>query len=343
MQTTEAIPAPDPSQDPTQGQDPTALTAGGGADQQFMSPDDMGGGDMGGGDAGAPPTLNDPNDQGGDFDPNSMPGHSSFMGGVDSQHPGSDQMLAEDDTAVSPEEQQAYDDFVTRGLMFLNDTRKPLGKNGKPNENAKSPADTIISHLNVRGFGADQAVGRTTAQICWLIFSNAQHQGVKYPPDVVYHGADEIMSHVYEIGVQSGAIKNPPPPDSPQEQHLLGMAKMYACQYFGNNVIDSGLNNQDEAKQFYQQQMQREADSGSLDHWDPRQDMSPGQLSDFLARASSGKAALADMRKGPPQSISDYQQRGAPSLLSSYQNQQQAPPAEGDQGDQGGGEEAPPA
>lgn len=256
--------------------------------------------------------------------------HGATMGGQDSQHPVSGQMLTEDDTAVSPAEQKYYDDFVTRALMFMNDPRKPLGKNGKENSDGKAPRDVIIDHLNVRGMSADAAVGRTTAQIAWLIFANAKHNGVDYPPDVLYHGADEIMSHVYEIGVQSGAIKNPPPPDSPEEQKLLGMAKMYACQFFGNNVIDSGLNDQQANRQYYLQQMQREADTGGLDNWEPNQNMSPEQLTNFMAKASQGNAALASMRTGAPSSISDFQKRGTPSLMPAGggAQQQQPPPQE---------------
>jgi hypothetical protein len=314
------------------------------------TPDDM----QGGADLGADPNA-DPAAMGGDdtdvgADPNvdgldNEPGgddqvapHSAFMGGEDSQHPASDQMLTQDDTYVSPEEQQAYDDFVTRALLFMNDPRIPAGKNGKPDNTRKAPRDVIIDHLNIKGMPADVAVGRTTAQICWLIFSNALHNGVHYPPDVLYHGSDEVMSHVYEIGVQSGAIKNPPPPDSPEEQHLLGMAKMYATEFFGDNVINAGLDNQDEARQFYLQQIKREADSGAMENWNPGDQMSPAQLNDFLARSSQGKASLASMRAKPPSSISDYQSRGSPSLSAAIQQQQQAPPPDqGAAGQQGGG------
>jgi hypothetical protein len=332
------------------------LPAGGGADP---------GAAPGGPPQGADPTVSGEAqaaaDPGGDFmagggaDPTASPGteysdeevaaadHSGAVtAGPSGQHQTSGVMESADETEVSQQEQHAYDDFVTRALLFINDPRKPAGKDGKPNEDGKAPRDVIIDHLNVTGMKADQAVGRTTAQVAWLLFTNAKHQGVDYPPDVLYHGADEIMSHVYEIGVRSGAIKNPPPADSPQEQKLLGMAKLYACQYFGNNVIDSGLNNQDEARQFYMQQLQREADSGALEHWNPSDQISPNQLSDFLSRAAQGKAALASGRYKPPSSISDFQSRGHPRLVPQGgapggAPQQQAPPP-----DQGGDPNADP-
>lgn len=271
--------------------------------------------------------------------------HGASMGGNDSQFPSSDTMLTQDETQVAPEEQKAYDDFVSRSLLFISDTRKPLGKNKQPDQNQKSPADVIIDHLNIKGMPADQAIGRTTAQVCWLIYTNAMHQNVTYPPDVVYHGADEVMSHVYEIGVRSGAIKNPPPPDSPEEQKLLGMAKMYATQFFGNNVLDAGLNDQKGAQQFYMEQMKREADTGAYENWSPSDTMSPDQLSGFMSRAAQGKGALASMRKGAPSSISDFQGRGTPSLVPRGGAPQAPPPDQGapppDQGgDTGGAEEA---
>lgn len=275
-------PAADPSADPS---------AGGG---DFIS-------------AGAAPEVDDAQVAGAQ--------HGAAMAGVDATHPVSGEMLTTDDSAVSPDEQHAYDDLVTRCLLFINDPRKPAGKGGQPNEQAKAPRDVIIDHLNVKGMPADVAVGRTTAQVIWLMFSNAKHQGVDYPPDVLYHGADEVMSHIYEIGVKSGAIKNPPPPDSPEEQKLLGMAKMYATQFFGNNVIDAGMNNQDEARAYYQSQMQREADTGALENWSPSDSMTPEQLTGFLARASQGKAALADQRYRVPTNIQDFRSRGAPTLM----------------------------
>lgn len=325
------------------GADPSADPSAAGDPSQGAPPPTQGGFmDGADDDAGAP--LN--TDTGGDVDLSQVQ-HGASMGGNDSQFPGSDTMLTQDETAVSPDEQKAYDDFVSRALLFMNDTRKPLGKDRKPDQNQKSPADVIIDHLNIKGMPADQAVGRTTAQICWLIYTNAMHQKLTYPPDVVYHGADEVMSHVYEIGVRSGAIKNPPPPDSPQEQKLLGMAKMYATQFFGNNVIDAGLNDQKGAQDFYMQQMKREADTGSYEKWSPSDTMSPDQLSGFMARAASGKGALATMRAKPPSTIRDFQGRGTPSLVppgGSPQPQAAAPdqggaPPPDDQGDTG--EEAP--
>jgi hypothetical protein len=286
--------------------------------------------------------MQDGNDPAGDDANLAGVQHGASMGGADSQHPGSDAMLSQDDTQVSPDEQRAYDDFVTRALLFISDTRKPLGKNRQPNTSAKAPADIIIDHLNVKGLPADQAVGRTTAQVCWLIFTNAKHQNVDYPPDVLYHGADEVMSHIYEIGVRSGAIKNPPPPNSPQEQKLLGMAKMYACQYFGNNVIDSGMNDQDAARAFYQQQIKREADTGGLDNWSPHQVMSPTQLTNYMARAAQGKGSLASMRKGAPSTIQDFKSQGHPSIVppgGAPQPPQAAPADDGSGQDDGSGDD----
>jgi hypothetical protein len=115
--------------------------------------------------------------------------------------------------------------------------------------------------------------------------------------------------------VKSGVIKGAPPPDSREESELVAHAKFYAAQYFGTNVINSGLDDKEANRDYYMRQMQREAESGQYDQWDPRESFSPQQLTDFLSRATNGKASLASQVKGPPTSIQDFQQRGAPSFV----------------------------
>lgn len=266
-----------------------------------------------------------------DFNPASADG--ATMAGASAEHPVTGTLATTDASQVSPDEQRMYDDFVTRCMLFMNDPRKPIGKTGKPNEEAKSPRDVIIDHLNIAGMKSYDAVGRTAAQICWLIYTNGLRNNVRYPPDVVFHAADEVLWAVYTLGVQAGVIKNPPAPDSKEESELVGRAKFSAAQYFGQNTIDAGLNDQQANREYYMQQMKREADSGQYEQWDPRQQFSPQQLTDFLARASSGKAALAAQTQRAPTSISDFQKAGAPSFVK--------PGGAGGAG--GAGQAAPPA
>lgn len=246
-----------------------------------------------------------------------MPGSTdgTEMVGSAAEHPVTGTLAATDATQVTPDEQRMYDDFATRCMLFMNDPRKPIGKDGKPNEEQKSPRDVIIDHLNIAGMKSYDAVGRTAAQICWLIYTNGLRNKVKYSPDVVFHAADEVLWAVYELGIQARVIKNPPAPDSKEEAELVGRAKFSAAQFFGQNTIDAGLNDKEANAQYYMQQMKREAASGQYDQWDPRQQFSPQQLTDFLARASSGKASLSSQVVKPPSSIADFQKAGAPSFV----------------------------
>lgn len=242
----------------------------------------------------------------------------AVTGGQMSQNPISETPANQDDSQVTPEEQKQYDDLVTRCLLFINDPRAPIGKNGHPQPNGKAPRDVIIEHLNSVGDqAAEQAVGRTTAQVMTLVTNNAKHQGFPYPPDVIFHGAKEVIDALYKIGVASGVIKNPPAAGSPEEDKLMGMAMSYAAQFFGQNLIDSGQNPpelQDEAKQYMLDQIHREGQSGQLDKWTPSQSVAPEKLTSFIHRAATGQAQ-AQGRAPPPSTISDYAGRGHPQLV----------------------------
>jgi hypothetical protein len=242
----------------------------------------------------------------------------------------SEQPEAADDTQVTPEEQKQYEDFVTRAKLFIHDARVPKDKKGGIRPNGKAPRDVIIDHLNVKGMSAADAVGRTTAQVCWIMYMNAKRQGYPYTPDVLYHGADEIMSDLYQVGVAAKVIKNPPPDGSVEEQHLLGMAKLVACKFFGQNLIDTGQANQQEAQQYYLAQIQREGESGELDNWDPSKQFTPAQLSGFLSKAAKGDAQIKG--RPMPSSIADFAAAGRPQLVPTDGSDQGPPPDQGAQG-----------
>lgn len=272
-------------------------------------------------------------------------------GGIMSQNAVTQTPINQDDTQVTPEEQKQYDDFVTRGLLFINDPRVPLGKTGHPQPNGKAPRDVIISHLNaVDGQAAEEAVGRTAAQVITIITNNAKSQGFPYPPDVIFHGANEILDALYKIGVASGVIKNMPPAGSPEEDKIMSASKVYAAQYFGQNIINSGQDTpefQDQNKKYVLDQIQREGESGALDNWNPSQNVSPEKLTQFIHRAAIGKAQFP-RPAGPPTTIADYAARGHPQLVQPGAPQAQPAPADATQADaaqappdQGGGQAMP--
>ncbi len=193
-----------------------------------------------------------------------------------------------DETAVSPEEQEQYEDFVSRAIHFVNDTRVPQ-------KGARSPADAVLERMNQRGLTVPEALGGTTADVVFMIHNNAKRQGVEYEADVLWHGADEIMSQLLDLGRASGVFPKLPPENSEEEQKLLGAAKAEAAKAFGEKLIATGQAPQAEAQAFMQEQMQREADSGELDDWDPLSSVSPDALTQALKRAQGGGAEAPDM------------------------------------------------
>lgn len=246
-------------------------------------------------------------------------GENPMSGDVPAQQASSQQ--------VTPEEQKQYDDFVSRCLLFLNDPRLPMA-NGKPVPNRQAPRDAIISLMNADKNDAADAVGRATALVCRLIYSNAKQKGVDYSPDVIYHGADEVMSQLYQIATAARIIKNPPPDGSPQEQSLLGKAKLDATKYFGQWMIDTGQDDdqtKQQAQQYYLGQIQREGQSGELDRWNPAEQFTPGQLNDFLAKAASGQGALNDGTRTVPRTPDDFKALGMPSMMDAGMGQQGGP------------------
>jgi hypothetical protein len=83
--------------------------------------------------------------------------------------------------------------------------------------------------------------------------------------------------------------------------------------YFGQNMIDSGQANSQEAQQYYLEQIKREGDSGALDNWDPSQQFTAEQLQAYLRKSAEGDLQVP--KRPVASSTADFAGMGHPQLV----------------------------
>jgi len=174
--------------------------------------------------------------------------------------------------AVTEDEQAQYEDFVARAILMISDTRKP-------EEGALSPSEATMKIMNNRKLTVPQAIGLAAARVTLLIHNNAKRQEVTYSPDVLFHGADELIPALYVMGNVAGIfdgvqpIKVPEGGDfegyefSEQEMKLLEEAKLHAVHEFGLMLEQTGQISEEqmeEAQQFWKSQIEREMNAGEV-------------------------------------------------------------------------------
>lgn len=173
---------------------------------------------------------------------------------------------------VTEDEQAQYEDFVSRAILMISDTRKP-------DEETPSPADATLKIMNNRKFTVPQALGLGAARTTMLIHNNAMRQDVKYDADVLFHGADELIAALYIIGNVAGIFEGVEPVKVPEDGNfddyefseaeikLLQEAKMNAVHEFGLMLEQSGQITEEqmqEAQDFWKSQIEREVESGEV-------------------------------------------------------------------------------
>ncbi len=90
---------------------------------------------------------------------------------------------------VSPEEQEAYDTFVSNGLQLMS-------KGGKIN-------DAILQRLEATGDPIDDLANATVMIVVTLVES-AANSNAPVPDEVVMHGGVEILEHLVELAEKAG-------------------------------------------------------------------------------------------------------------------------------------------
>ena len=98
----------------------------------------------------------------------------------------------DEDSTVSPEEQQQYDQFVTNGMSMAYD---------------EEMMPDLLRSIEGDGDPAE-GLGNTVAMIVLRLEDSAKESGVEISGDVMYHGAVELVEQLAEFGEEAGILEN---------------------------------------------------------------------------------------------------------------------------------------
>lgn len=155
-----------------------------------------------------------------------------------------------DETAVSPEEQDQYDQIVAKVGQFL--------------WNNKQGQKKVISQLNQSGREFYENVGQAAYQMVKAETNKAKNAGVNVSADAAFHAAaDSVVPWLFELAEAAKIVKFGAPE---QEEQQKQMALMEAVRLHGEEMLkgpDAGKHSA-EAQDFYAHQVAKEADQGAL-------------------------------------------------------------------------------
>lgn len=100
---------------------------------------------------------------------------------------------------VTGDEQAQYDDFVRRAIAMISDSRQP--EDGSP-----SPSDAVINVMSNSSMSIPQALAEGTVSTVMILHDAAKRAGKEYSPDVIFHGADEVIAGLYMLGSAAGVF-----------------------------------------------------------------------------------------------------------------------------------------
>lgn len=205
------------------------------------------------------------------------PGGGSDDGGarpVGTVQQANDQAVDDDPYAqvdASPEEEAQYNQFISRFLLAISvNPSQPQGGKG-PNMH-----EEVMKMLNDPKVPAAVSIGRTTATVAFIIVQQAQHAGVKYDPDVLFHANFEACASMYLLAVHAGVIKGVQVKDMDQDGgypfdqkdlRIVAEAQVQASRFFGNLALRAGMISDQDSKDyegFWQKQVQREIKTGQV-------------------------------------------------------------------------------
>jgi hypothetical protein len=181
---------------------------------------------------------------------------------------------------ATPDMQAEYYQVVTRFLLMLHDPRQSKG-DPKTGKKLPSPMDAAIMQMNNRKLSVPQAVGRTTAQLLFILHNSVKVQKAKVNPNVWFRAADECVIATYLLGHARGIWEGVPKykpfrphtqpgkkyPFDDVEKKLILQAKIEAVRWFGNLMQKSGQISpamQQKAQQYWDSQIKQEIASGKV-------------------------------------------------------------------------------
>ncbi len=197
---------------------------------------------------------------------------------------------------VTAEEQAQYEDFVGRALAMIADTRQP--EDGSP-----SPSESVLNVMNNSNFSVAEALAEGAVSTIALLHDAAKRAEQPYSPDVLFHGADEVIAGLYLLGSEAGIFQGtgdhswakgggepasnpeqlpvadpatdvadpamPSEGDFTDEEYVtLGEAKILAVEKFGQRLVQTGQmteEDQREAQDFWRSQIEKEVELGNVE------------------------------------------------------------------------------
>lgn len=237
---------------------------------------------------------------------------------------------------ASPEEEAQYTQFMSRFLLAISINPRQEADPKGPNLHKE-----VMKMLNNSDKPAAVTIGQTTATVAFMIVQQAQHAGIKYDPDVLFHANFEACASVYLLGVHAGIIKGVEVKDFDQDGgypfdqkdlRIVAESQVQASRFFGNLALRAGMISDQDSKDyenFWQKQVQREIKTGQVPEH-VIQMMHQSGIGQHVQAAAQDQMSAANAAQQPDMGQMQAQQGGP----AQPQPGPQAPPPGG--GDQGG-------
>lgn len=163
--------------------------------------------------------------------------------GADAEAMPEDDDLESGEVEATPEEQATYDLVVSRAYKFIYGDGK----------------DQVLKMLSSGEIPAD-GIGRATAMILRAIKQSADEADKPIDGDILFHAAAEIAEDLSEFGKTAKIFHYR---DEAEDQQQTEQSLFYALKYYGEDALDNGEINQDDARATMQREIAREQRAGS--------------------------------------------------------------------------------